>query len=254
MKKTELWLKDKYPDESRALEQFITPYKQNPNVIGILLTGSYVHSKPDSNSDLDVHIVLKESETRERGNTWINGFEIEYFINPIKQIRYYFETEKGKHTAHMFNHNIILYNNSKEFENLITEAKTTVKTTLIPMTSTDIEIAKYFLDDLKKDLEDVLTRDDPFAFHMISISAIDMVVKLFMNYHQVLIMKSKQLQKQILSLDLKFEKLISDYFKQTSLQNKYHHLMKMISYIEKLIGGSRPKEWSLVTRCPYLDL
>jgi len=67
-----------------ALKKFVDKQKKNPNVIGMVISGSFVHYKPDKNSDLDVFVVLKDSEYREKGNTWINGVEVEYFINPIK--------------------------------------------------------------------------------------------------------------------------------------------------------------------------
>ncbi len=81
----------------KALDKFVEKTKGNKNVVGILVTGSFVHSVLHKNSDLDVFVITKDSVIRERGNTWIDGVEVEYFMNPIKQIEYYFKEEAGKY-------------------------------------------------------------------------------------------------------------------------------------------------------------
>src|SRR3989344_3758665 len=100
----------------QALQKFVDKHKKNSNVIGIFLTGSFIHSKPDKNSDLDVYVLTKDSKFRERGNTWIDGVEIEYFINPVKQVEQYFKEEGdgGPHTAHMFINSKVLYSKGNE--------------------------------------------------------------------------------------------------------------------------------------------
>ena len=46
-----------------ALEIFTAKMKKNPRVIGIVATGSAVHTKPDKNSDLDIFVILDKSTT-----------------------------------------------------------------------------------------------------------------------------------------------------------------------------------------------
>jgi hypothetical protein len=77
-----------------AVTTFIDIWKPNNKVVAALVCGSYVTGKPSTRSDIDIHIILKdEVEWRERGNQYVNGFLIEYFINPPRQIRKYFEED-----------------------------------------------------------------------------------------------------------------------------------------------------------------
>ena len=62
-----------------TLKIFISKYTSDPNLHGALLAGSYTIGDARKNSDLDVFLVFKDIDWRERGNTWINDFEIEYF-------------------------------------------------------------------------------------------------------------------------------------------------------------------------------
>jgi hypothetical protein len=81
-----------------ALEEFLKDWKIRNDVVGALVCGSYITGNPSKRSDIDVHILLSDDvEWRERGNRIINGFLIEYFVNPPKQIRRYFQEDFQDH-------------------------------------------------------------------------------------------------------------------------------------------------------------
>lgn len=236
----------------KALKQFVQRNKKNPNVIAILVSGSYIHSKPDKNSDLDVHVVTKESKTRIRGNTWINGVEIEYFINPIKQIKYYFKTEVGNKapcTAHMFANSKILYKKGNSINTLIKQAKQILKKPQKKLTNMEIEFSKYFIDDMEKDLEDTYLRKDSFAFNQASIELLQKSLEIFFKIKRTTKEKSKRLQPQIKRLDKTFAELYKDALTETDINLKYKKLRKLVKHIEYNLGGKRKKEWKIVSRC-----
>ncbi len=80
---------------NKTVIEFLEPWKKNPDFIGALITGSQVTKFVNKYSDIDVYIVLSDhAEFREIGATKLNGFIVEYFINPVKQINSYFEQEK----------------------------------------------------------------------------------------------------------------------------------------------------------------
>ena len=74
------------------LDIFLAGFDHAKDIAGILVCGSYVTGHPTAHSDLDVHLVLHESVSyRERGNKIVDGLLIEYFANPPRQIRAYFD-------------------------------------------------------------------------------------------------------------------------------------------------------------------
>lgn len=237
-----------------ALDKFVEKHKKNPNVIGIILSGSFIHSEPDKNSDLDLSVVLKKSQFRERGNTWIEGIEIEYFINPIEQIKYSFETEVGDKapcTVHMFANSQILYKKGNEIEKLIKEAKKIMKKGVSSMGNMEKELAKYSLDDLQKDLEDTYLKKDRFAFSIIAMKILEKSLSVFTKLKKIQKEKSKRLREQLKNLEPEFEKLYSKALFEVSLEKKYKALVILIDYIERHLGGKRPKEWKLRSKCIY---
>lgn len=62
-------------------------YLQNEHVLGIIVYGSYVTGYNHKDSDIDMHIIMDNSDDKlYRGVLNINGFKIEYFEKPISDI------------------------------------------------------------------------------------------------------------------------------------------------------------------------
>src|SRR3989344_6243554 len=231
-----------------ALQKFVDKYKTKKEVIGIFLTGSFVHSKPDKNSDLDVYVLTKDGKFRERGNTWIDGVEIEYFINPVKQVNYYFQEENNKGhpaTAHMFVNSKILYEEGNQLRSLIKKAQKFLELPIEKMKKISSELAKYQIDDLEKDLEDVYEKRDDFAFEQISIKILKESLETFLKIKRVNEEKSKRLLIFLEKLDPHFTSLYKGILLSKEDQDKFEKLKALIHYIEKILGGKRSKEWKL---------
>jgi len=238
----------------KALNEFVEEQKKDKNVIGIIVSGSIIHSKPDKNSDLDVFIVTNNNvKTRIRGNTWRNGIEIEYFKNPVKQVREYFKKEIGKKspcTAHMLANSIILYKKNNQLNKLIKEAKIRIKKQQEKISKFELEQERYFLDDIEKDLEDVYLRKDEFAFEQISAMVLDRALKDLFIIKRTYPEKPKRLLPFLEKLDNKFAELYKQSLLEKDINKKYEKLISLIRYTEKLLGGKRPREWKLKSVCP----
>ena len=79
-----------------ALNEFIKKYLDDNDVEAILLVGSYAVNNQNKYSDIDVYIILNDNvDYRERGNKLVDGYLIEYFINPICKVREYLEDKRG---------------------------------------------------------------------------------------------------------------------------------------------------------------
>jgi hypothetical protein len=228
----------------KAAEKFSERYKKNPHVIGILITGSVVHSTPDKNSDIDIQIILDKADWRERGNTWVDGMEVEYFMNPVKQIRKYFKGEGGKHTAHMLANSTIIYRKGKAVDQLIKEAKAILAKKPPAMSKVQKENAKYQLDDNFKDLEDVYLNEDWFAFELQAHELLYSCLSTFCAYNRIVPEKIKRLRQQLTFIDKEFAGLYAAAMEKDTAR-KFQALRKLTAYTEKLVGGKRPREWKL---------
>ena len=110
-----------------SLNKFLEQYINEDYFLGAILTGSYATGNNDINSDIDVFIVTKDTTNwRERGNKLIDGYLIEYFINPVRQVLKEFEEgfkDGGIATTLIFAGSKILYDKDGTIESLVNKAK-----------------------------------------------------------------------------------------------------------------------------------
>ena len=76
------------------LDFFFDNFEWKADVAGILVFGSQITGGATIHSDLDVHFIFDEKvDFRQQGNRNVEGLLIEYFANPPRQIRKYFEDD-----------------------------------------------------------------------------------------------------------------------------------------------------------------
>ncbi|MCL2575026.1 MAG: nucleotidyltransferase domain-containing protein [Defluviitaleaceae bacterium] len=75
-----------------AARDFVDNCSFKSDIDAVILTGNYASGNADEFSDVDLDIVLNDNvDWRERGNKRVNGFLIEYFANPVRQIKKYID-------------------------------------------------------------------------------------------------------------------------------------------------------------------
>lgn len=228
-----------------AAAQFTDQQKQDDEIIGIILTGSMVHGTLDKHSDIDITMILRsDCDYRERGNTWIDGIEIEYFKNPPQQIRHYFQMERNSpHTAHMLTYGEVVYQNDPVIDELVTEAKTVWATQPPALRPPQIDISKYHIDDVLKDLADCEAKNDVMAATLTRSHLVDFCINIFCKHHRVFRAKAKRLQEQLEGIDSDFAEIV--YLMLSGSGNWAENLPRLREYMAGLLGGERPREWVL---------
>lgn len=101
------------------------------------------------------------------------------------------------------------------------------------MTTLEIELAKYTIDDLIKDLEDGLIKKDNIAFSLISQRLLSVLLETFYSFHRIYADKEKRLQVQLQKID---PKLLQEVTKPQDRIVQYQELQRISHYIEHLIG------------------
>lgn len=152
-----------------ALNKFLASWKEQKDVIGAIVCGSFITGLPTERSDIDLHIILSdEVDWRERGNQYVDGFLIEYFVNPPRQIRRYFaEDYSDRSTMSMvqFITGKVIFDNHGIIEQLKLEANQWKDKKYGDLDASMIAIKKYRLwDSLDNLLDCYETGRADFAF------------------------------------------------------------------------------------------
>lgn len=230
-------------DYQGAWESYLDQIRDNQLVIGVILSGSVVHGEPDPNSDLDIFVVLDDAaDYRERGNLMIDGIEVEYFMNPVKQIRSYFHQESSPHTAHILANGRVLLDCSPEIATLIEEAKDILTEGPPPVNKIQVELLRYALDDKWKDYLDCQSKGDEFAGTFVATNLINLCLQAFCMYHRIWHDKEKRLYQQVDRVSPSFAQSLRAATLSPLSKNAISSLMEVT---EEFLGGGRPTPWIL---------
>ncbi len=146
-------------DWEKALDKFLENWRDREDVIGFLVCGSYITGNPSRRSDIDLHIVTSdENEWRERGNKIVDGYLVEYFVNPPKQIRAYFREDYSSNSISaptQFATGRILLDKDESVAQLKKEATDWIDKEFRELDSTSLSIMKYALWDSLDNLRDL---------------------------------------------------------------------------------------------------
>ncbi|MBT6604879.1 hypothetical protein HOB36_07315 [Candidatus Bathyarchaeota archaeon] len=168
-----------------ALLSFLKPWKNRQEVIGFLVCGSYITGKPSKHSDIDLHIITShDTDWRERGSKFIDGYHIEYFVNPPKQIRAYFKKYHRDHSLDpqtMFITGKILYDKTGSVAQLKTEAKNWREKKFNGLEDTSLIIQKYALWDALDNLQDIYEKKSK-SFRYAYYAALRNVLEFYSTY------------------------------------------------------------------------
>ncbi|MEL6674609.1 MAG: hypothetical protein AAFR61_20530 [Bacteroidota bacterium] len=230
----------------RALATFVAQWQDQPNIIGILATGSLTHARLYPQSDIDVFLLTRPGTPwRKRGNTWVDGVEIEYFFNPPEQIRAYLRQQEDRPTtAHMFAHGRLMYAEGEHLAALIEEAKTYWEKPPQAWTEARKELMRYQLDDLQKDLEDCLGAGEHLTASMIGQDLIQACLTTYFGLKRLHVKKVKRLLPFCLEHHPEFGQRLEKALAANGIPGRYEEMQPLVAYVEDMLGGRRPQEWT----------
>lgn len=155
----------------KALATFIPPWIERPEVLGVLLAGSYASGLANDFSDIDLYFVLSDdSTTRQRGNHLIDGWVVEYNADPVRYIRALQEEQHkvGRlHCARKICTSKVIFDRG-QLAQLREEARATMQRPFALKDHANVEMMKYYLWDQLDNLRDLASRAAPgylYAYH-----------------------------------------------------------------------------------------
>ena len=234
-------------DWEKALYKFLKKYKNKSYFEGALLCGSYATGNQNKFSDIDVHILISDSQNwRERGNVKVDGFLMEYFINPIKQIRKEFQGDVARgrvHCSNMFAYGQILFDKNGYVEQLQKEADKFFKKPLPKYARSDIAFDLYGIWTLMDELRSLLSEKK--ALGLAYNNLLENLMLLYFKVNQIPKISLTKIEK-ILSTpkfakryhiqklpDKKFTKLFLDALQKQDVKS----IQKLYDFVIDSVGG-----------------
>lgn len=251
-----------------ALKEFLKKYEEDDDVIGALLCGSYATGNYNDNSDIDVHLILKDNVSyRKRGNTESNSYLIEYFMNPVWKLKEEMEDELRNGnlcTSMMFAYGKIIYDldgSVKELQDLALEY---IDRPFKNISSSKLDINNYHVWDLLDELK-VSLKEERLDFNKIYYMLLNDIYDIYAEYLGVQKLPKTKIYKILTDEDyrkkyhvfkLPEDEFINLYLKCYNLDKPdrmYKNIEKLINYYYKKQGGFNIRTFELKTEIVRKD-
>ncbi|MBO1510086.1 nucleotidyltransferase domain-containing protein [Metabacillus bambusae] len=243
-----------------ALHKFINEWKNRSNVTAALVCGSYVTGNPSKRSDIDVHIILSDDVGwRERGNKIIDHFLIEYFANPTKQIRKYFQDDyRDRRTMSMvqFITGKVLFDKSGAIQKLKIEAQEWMNKKYENTNQVLLEVKKYEIWDTWDNLQNCYEQQSP-DFHLVYYNSLSNLFVQYCTYLGVELIPHYQIHSYLTDPKYK-KKYLKETFPDTIFSTMFieaieknakiemiNSYKQIVQYITNKMGGFEIDGWKI---------
>ena len=231
----------------KICNDLVEQYKQDKNVLGILLFGSAARNKFDKYSDIDVYVLLDKKGKFSRSNFVKNGLRVDIILNTIKEAADYLKKDRNnlrRITSHMLAYGKILFQRRKYLEKIQSIAKSNLKLKT-KYKKGEVLMHKYSIDDFWGEVQRDIENKDSLAFGIDSHLLVTNIMELFLKLNGEFLRQPNEIKKVLKRLDRKFSDQIENFYRASNIQNKKQILSNLVEYIYKKSKGPLPKKWFL---------
>ncbi|PIW74825.1 MAG: hypothetical protein CO003_00595 [Candidatus Portnoybacteria bacterium CG_4_8_14_3_um_filter_44_15] len=231
----------------KICNEVVKKYKQDKNVLGIMLFGSAARNKFDKYSDIDIYILLSRKGKFSRNNFIKNGVRVDIILNTTKEANSYLKEDKNnlrRITSHMLAYGKILFQKGKNLEKIQAIAKNNLKLRT-KYKKSELLMHQYSIDDFWGEVQRDIKNKDYLAFGLDSQLLINNILELFLKLNGEFLRQPNRMTKILKRLDKKFVDRLKNFYKENDIQKKKMILTELVKYIYRKSGGPLPKKWVL---------
>jgi hypothetical protein len=192
-----------------ALDAALADVTQDPDVVGILFTGSVQQGRPAVTSDLDLYVITHKDHYF-RATREYEGVETELFFNNVPAMRWRITRPDDVHTMAGFATGEILLDRTGETAELVALARSRWEAGPPAPTPGQVTLLRYALHDRCDDLQDV--EDDPVACRLAGVALVTQALEAFCKLHCLWGDKPKRLVAYVAEWDPALGVRVSNYF------------------------------------------
>ena len=233
-----------------ALDKFIKRYINKPWFEGAVLCGSYASGNQNKFSDIDVTIIASNDiDWQEKSNCYVDGFLIEYTINPIYKNQEYMKLGLENHTLinqNMFAYGTILYDKNGIMKKLKQQSIRELKKKIKPFSKYTNNFKKYGLWCRYDDM--LALNNDGYPIDLLYWTLIDKLIDAYYDFNCLPHVSHSKIQKILNDTEFakryhaekmptpKFIELLSHCFNNKH-ENKLSAIENLYNYVMETGGG-----------------
>lgn len=231
-----------------ALNKFMARYVNEPWFEGAVLCGSYAAGNQNKFSDIDVAIIASDDlGWQEKSNCYVDGFLIEYTINPMYKNQEYMKSGLESHAMinqNMFAYGIILYDKHGVMRKLRQQSLRELKRKIKPFSKYSNDFKKYGLWCRRDDM--LSLEEDGYPTDLLYWTLVDKLISAYYDFKCLPHVSHAKIQKILTDSefakryhaeqlpDKKFTELLLDCF---NAKEKVAAIDKLYNYVMEAGGG-----------------
>ncbi len=230
----------------KIYKEVVNKYKNNKNVLGVVLFGSVARNKFDQYSDIDIYILLKKKINYSRLNFIKYNIQVDIILNTVSEAKNFLKEEKygvRRNTSHMLAHSKIIYQAGNDLEKIIMEAKNNLKLRT-KYNNDEILMHKYSIDDFWGEVRRDIRNKDYTAFGLDSQLLLNNIIELFLKLKGEFWKQPNEIFKTLNKSDKKFAEKIKNFYKTNNMESG-GKLAELVAYIYKKSNGVLPQKWTI---------
>lgn len=233
-----------------ALNKFLSRYINKPWFEGAVLCGSYAAGNQNKFSDIDVTIIASDDiGWQEKSNCYVDGFLIEYTINPIYKNAEYMKSGLENHAPinqNMFAYGVILADKHGVMKKLKQQSIRDLKKPIKPFSKYTNDFMKYRLWCRYDDM--LSLKHDGYKIDLLYWDLVGLLITAYCDFNCLRRFPLPKMQKMLLDStyakryhadklpDKKFTKLFMNCF-DAKAKDKIDALDKLYNFVMKSGGG-----------------
>ncbi|HAJ44842.1 MAG: hypothetical protein UV53_C0015G0002 [Candidatus Azambacteria bacterium GW2011_GWE1_42_9] len=223
----------------------IEQYKQDKNVLGIMLFGSAARNKFDQYSDIDIYILLNKKGKFSRINFIKNGIRVDIILNTVAEAKECLKKDKNalrRITSHMIACGAILFQRGEVLKKIQSVAKNNLQLKT-KYKSSEVLMHKYSIDDFWGEVQRDVQNEDYLAFGLDSHLLVKNIIELFLKLNGEFLRQPNEMFGLLNKLDSNFYDILKDFYKENNIDRKKDILGELVKYIYKKSNGPLPQQW-----------
>jgi predicted nucleotidyltransferase len=228
-------------------KEIVNEYKEDKNVLGIVLFGSVVRDTFDQYSDIDIYIFLKKRGVCSMLNFIKNNIRVDIIFNTVSEATSFLKEDAycvRRNTSHMLAHSRTLYQAGNDLKKIIIKAKSNLKSRT-KYTNDEILMHKYSIDDFWGEVQRDIKNKNYVAFGLDSQLLLNNIIELFLKLNGSYFRQPNEMYKTLKEIDRGFAKKITNLYKTSNAEMKKRILGELVVYIYKISHGPLPKKWAI---------
>ncbi len=231
------------PGLEGIIRRFISQMQGKYDVLGAMLTGSYVTGTMMPNSDIDVFFLWGNERESMRGRTFFEGVEFEYFFSPEWK---YYDRLKGDLVAQrIYAAGKIVLDSGDRFRRIQQEAQKKVQAYQPEMSPQEKVDLSFQVETIMKDGMDLLEADKRDSFRYLAGLKIPQLCGLAAKVQGKYPMYEKYAMEQLKALDARLFELVQGlYHSDGEAQLAWQDLCR---YVLELLGNPDIRDYQSIT-------